>query len=197
MKDTTDITIILDRSGSMQAIRGDTVGGFNAFLEEQKKLPDPASLSLIQFDHEYEPVYRGIDIREAAQLTLETFVPRGNTALYDAVGRTIVKTGERLAKLPEAERPKRVLHLIITDGAENASREYTAAMLHSMITEQREKYSWEFVFLGANQDAVLNAQQIGVALASNFVADREGTHSLYDNMTTGTSDYRSGKGYSI
>ena len=197
MKDTTDITIILDRSGSMQAIRTDTIGGFNSFLEEQKKLPDKASLSLIQFDHEYEPVYRGIDIQDAAKLTLETFVPRGNTALYDAVGRTIVKTGERLAKLPEAERPKRVLFLIITDGAENASREYSAAMLHSMITEQREKYAWEFVFLGANQDSFLNAQQIGVALAANFVADAQGTHSLYSNVSGGTSDFRSGKGYTI
>jgi hypothetical protein len=179
----------------MQAIRNDTIGGFNAFLAEQKKLPDRAVLSLYQFDHEHDVVYVGNDIQGAPELTEATFVPRGNTALFDAIGRTVTVTGERLARLPEGARPKRVIIVIVTDGQENASREYTGPQIRAMLELQRKQYSWEFVFLGANQDAITNGKAIGFVHAQNFVASPAGTRALYSNISGSISNYRGGHGY--
>lgn len=162
MKNKTDITIILDRSGSMDSVKDDTIGGFNNFLAEQKKIEGDAALSLIQFDNQYEVLYLDKDIKSAAKLTKATFEPRGSTALYDAIGKTINSVGERLAALPEEERPNKVLFMILTDGFENASREFDAAQICEMIKHQSNIYNWDFMFIGANQDAVLSAKEIGI-----------------------------------
>ena len=192
MKDKTDITIILDRSGSMESVKSDTIGGFNSFLEGQQKVRGEASLSLVQFDDQYEIVYIDRDINSADRLTEATFQPRGMTALYDAVGRTINSVGQRLTALPEAERPDKVLLVIMTDGFENASREFTAAEISRMINHQRDVYKWEFMFIGANQDAVLSAQEIGISAgaALTYAANSEGTQIAYSMVAEKIANFR-------
>ena len=157
--DLTDITLVVDRSGSMQAIRLDAEGGVNAFIAEQAKEPGEALLTLVQFDTEYEFVHRGAPIRQVPEYQL---VPRGMTALLDAVGRAINETGERLAKMDEADRPGLVVFVVMTDGEENSSKEFSKAQIKQMIQHQQEKYQWHFTFLGANQDAFAEAAAIGV-----------------------------------
>lgn len=191
----SDITILLDRSGSMASIADDTIGGFNKFLQSQKDAPGEAVLSLHQFDHEYLTVIDAKDIKSAKKLDHESYVPRGNTALLDAVGRSVVSTGERLAKMDEKDRPGKVVFVIITDGQENSSKEYTLAKVKEMIKHQRENYKWEFVFLGADQDAFLAGTGLGVVGANTmkFAKNSIGTQAFYaataDNLTafrTGT-----------
>lgn len=192
MKNKTDITIILDRSGSMESVKSDTIGGFNSFLEGQRKVEGEASLSLVQFDDQYEVVYMDRAINSADKLTEATFQPRGMTALYDAVGRTINAVGQRLADLPEAERPDKVLLVIMTDGFENSSKEYNAAKIAEMITHQREVYKWEFMFIGANQDAVLSAKEIGLPThaALTYAPNAAGTKAVYSAMMSKVAQYR-------
>lgn len=196
MKDATDITIILDRSGSMGDIREDVIGGFNAFIEEQKKDPSPATVSLVQFDDAYEPVYEGKPLQEVPPLTKETFVPRGWTALRDAVAFTIIKTGARLASLPEEERPNKVLMLIITDGMENKSVEWrNPVKVGKLIQEQTDKYKWQFVYIGANQDSFASGNEINITMTQDFTASPAGTHDMYKSMSRGVSNVRKGGGY--
>ncbi len=192
MKNKTDITIILDRSGSMESVKRDTIGGFNNFLGEQQKVDGEASLSLVQFDDQYEVVYEDKDIRAADRLTEATFQPRGSTALFDAVGRTINAVGQRLAALPEEERPDKVLLVIMTDGFENASHEFTAAKISEMISHQHNVYKWEFMFIGANQDAVLSAREIGIqaSAALTYAANSDGTQAAYDMISDKVRNYR-------
>ncbi|MFO0905555.1 MAG: vWA domain-containing protein [Pirellulales bacterium] len=159
--DLTDITLVVDRSGSMDAIRDDAEGGVNAFIAEQAQAPGDACLTLVQFDTEYEFLEKGTPIREAGRFRLQ---PRGGTALLDAVGRAMQETGERLASLPEAERPGLVIFVVMTDGQENSSREYTKAQIKKMIEHQQSVYSWQFTFLGANQDAFAEAESLGIML---------------------------------
>ena len=192
MKNKTDITIILDRSGSMDSVKSDTIGGFNSFLSEQQNVDGEASLSLIQFDDQYEVVYLDKDINSADKLSDATFQPRGSTALFDAVGRTINAVGQRLASLPEHERPDKILLVVMTDGFENASREFNAAKINEMINHQRNAYKWEFMFIGANQDAVLSAQEIGIPAAASltYAANTEGTRAAYSMMASKIKKYR-------
>ena len=192
MKNKTDITIILDRSGSMGSVKDDTIGGFNNFLEEQQKVEGEASLSLVQFDDQYEVVYMDKDINSADKLTEATFQPRGMTALFDAVGRTINSTGQRLAGLSEEERPNKVVFIILTDGFENASKEFRASKISEMINHQRNNYNWEFMFIGANQDAVLSAKEIGIpaSAALTYAANAEGTEILYSRVARKVANYR-------
>lgn len=192
MKNKTDITIILDRSGSMDSVKDDTIGGFNSFLGEQQKVEGEAVLSLVQFDDQYEVVYLDKDIHSAAKLTEATFQPRGMTALFDAVGRTINSVGNRLASTAEAERPDKVLFVIMTDGFENASHEFSASEISEMINHQRNIYKWEFMFIGANQDAVLSAREIGIpaAAALTYAGNAEGTQIAYSMMASKVKNYR-------
>lgn len=155
----TDITLVVDRSGSMAAIREDAEGGINTFVAEQCKQSGEAMLTLVQFDTKYEFLYRGAPIREVAKYEL---LPRGSTALLDAIGRAIVETGARLARMPESERPGLVVFVITTDGQENASREFTKPQIKQMIEHQQQKYGWQFTFLGANQDAFAEAHAMGI-----------------------------------
>lgn len=162
-QDLTDITVVMDRSGSMQACRTDAEGGLNRFVEDQKKQPGSAVFTLVQFDTEYEFVHRGVPIGSVPPYEL---VPRGNTALLDAVGRAIVETGERLAAMPEKDRPGLVVFVIVTDGEENSSREFTLEQIKEKITHQRDVYKWQFTFLGANADAFADAGAMGIPTAA-------------------------------
>ncbi len=160
--DLTDITLVVDRSGSMQAIRADAEGGVNAFVAEQAKQPGEALLTLVQFDTEYEFLHRGVPVRQVPSYEL---VPRGMTALLDAVGRAVNETGERLAKMEEQDRPGLVVFVVVTDGKENSSREFSKDQIKQMITHQQEKYGWHFTFLAANQDAFSEAGALGINAA--------------------------------
>ncbi len=167
-KDLTDLTMVVDRSGSMAATKNDAEGGIRELIRKQKEEPGDCSFSLVQFDEKYELVYNAKPIRD---IVLDyVLTPRGSTALLDAVGRTIVETGERLKKTAENDRPALVMFVIITDGEENASREYTKAKIKEMIEHQEKVYKWQFVFLGANQDAFANAASIGISFnkAANY-----------------------------
>lgn len=167
--DYMDITIVLDRSGSMAAIADDTRGGFNQFVAEQRAVPGKCLLTLVRFDHEFETVFASKPIAEVPTLDGSNYQPRGYTALLDAQGRAIVEAGERLSQLADSERPAKVLFVTITDGQENSSREYNAERLREMIRHQQEAYKWEFVYLGANQDSFDVAGRMGYQ--SHAVAD--------------------------
>jgi hypothetical protein len=166
MKDNfTRIAIVLDRSGSMESCKESTVAGFNEFIRTQREIPGEATVKLVQFDDQYETVFDK-PLKECPELTQNTFVPRGSTALLDAQGRTIVELGQELAALPEQERPSKVIVVTLTDGLENASKQYNLDKIGEMIREQRDKYNWDFVFLGANQDAVATAAAMSIPLPS-------------------------------
>lgn len=192
MKNKTDITIILDRSGSMESVKDDTIGGFNSFLSSQQNTGTEASISLVQFDDQYETLYLDKDINSAENLTQMTFQPRGSTALFDAIGRTINSVGNRLASLSETERPDKVLMVIVTDGFENASTEFTSQKVSEMISHQRNVYKWEFMFIGANQDAVLSAKEIGIPMAAaiTYAPNAQGTQLAFGMMAEKIQNYR-------
>jgi hypothetical protein len=160
--DKTDITVILDRSGSMGDRREDAIGGFNALLLKQQAEPGDAYFSLIQFDDRYEPNYIGRSLKDVQPLTWNSYQPRGATALLDAIGRTINDTGQRLAAMSVLERPTKVIMCIITDGKENASSTFNRHKVNEMIAHQRDTYQWTFLFVGTNQDAINEAGRIGI-----------------------------------
>lgn len=174
--DLTEIAYVLDRSGSMASLATDAIGGFNAFLQSQKQVPGRANFTLVLFDHEYQTVHKSVDIQHVPDLDERTYVPRGSTALLDAVGRTIDDLGAHLARLPEDQRPGKVIVAIFTDGLENASRVFTTERLAESIKHQQEKYSWEFLFLAANQDAIASAAKLAIpaAQAMNVAFSPEG-----------------------
>lgn len=196
----SDIIIVLDRSGSMNAIRNDTIDGVNKFIEEQQKIPGEASFSLFQFDHDYEPVINATPIANAKPLTPETYVPRGNTCLYGAIGCAIRDAGERLKRMAEDQRPEKVIFVIVTDGEENSShkhewsRMHTAASVKQDIERQSGAYKWQFVYIGANQDAITNAAAIGISAASaiDYSANAVGTEKLYRSLSDNVGMLRCG-----
>lgn len=165
----THIAFLLDRSGSMHSIKDDTEGGFNAFIAEQRQQGGECRVTLAQFDNEYEEVYRDLPLAEVPALRL---VPRGSTALLDSIGRLVTSTGERLAALPEDERPGIVIVGIMTDGHENASREWTHPAVKALIEQQTKTYGWQFLYLGADQDAIEVGSSIGVAAANSMTYSR-------------------------
>ncbi|MBR5879782.1 MAG: hypothetical protein IKY91_09505 [Akkermansia sp.] len=188
----TEIVFILDRSGSMDHIAADTIGGYNTFIEKQKQEPGEAKLTTVLFDSIYEVIHDGVDIQKVEPLTSTQYWARGMTALMDAVGRTINSVGERLAATPEEERPGKVIFVITTDGLENASREFTRAQVKQMIEHQTSKYDWQFMFLGANIDAAAEAVSMGIdaQFAANYSASDIGTESVYATMDCAVSTLR-------
>jgi hypothetical protein len=154
------IAIVLDRSGSMINVKTDTEGGLRAFLAEQAKAPGETTVSLYQFDDQYEAVHENTPLADVPDFVLH---PRGMTALLDAVGRTVNAVGSQLAAMYEPERPGEVVVVILTDGCENASHEFTLPMVKDLITRQQDDYGWKFVFLGADQDAFEAAGGMGIA----------------------------------
>ena len=161
-ENSTEMVFVLDRSGSMSGLAADTIGGFNELIEKQKKIEGDAYVTTVLFDHEYEVLHDHVALGEVAPLTDKEYFARGSTALLDAVGRTIDSVGARLAAAPEEERPEHVVFVITTDGRENSSREYTAKQVREMVEHQQQKYSWQFVFLGANMDAVFSQCRLEV-----------------------------------
>jgi len=161
-KDYTYIAVIMDRSGSMSHLRQSTIDGFNEFLRGQQQLPGRADLMVIQFDHEYLRTHSG-SIHSMPPLNWCTYEPRGATALYDAIGRAVNELGTTLAGMLERNRPGKVVVVIMTDGMENASTVFNAQQIGEMIKHQTEVYSWNFMFLGANQDAILSARALNIS----------------------------------
>lgn len=184
----TEIVVVLDRSGSMESIAKSTVEGFNTFLNEQKNAEGEAFLTLVQFDDRYEIDYKSVPISEAKPLIVnETFVPRGSTALLDAIGKTI----EDL----ESEKNERdVIFVIITDGFENASKTYKKEAISKMI-ETKEKDGWNVLFLAANQDAIQSGASIGVRSEKSMTwgTDEISVHNTYTNFSANITNYRSAK----
>jgi len=191
-KDFAEIVCVIDRSGSMEAIRTDAIGGFNTFVEEQRKVPGEAAITFTQFDTEYEVVYTNKPLADVPALDASTYVPRGMTALLDAIGRTINDLGARLEKTDENDRPEKVIFIILTDGHENASHEFTRDKVFEMITHQKEKYGWEFIFLAAGQDAIATGMGLGIDAkdAVNFAATGKGVRAAYSSMSDMTASRR-------
>ena len=195
-KGLSEIVCIIDRSGSMATIRDDAIGGFNTFLAEQKKLPGEARLTLILFDDEYIKLYDGMNIQDVPDLNETTYIPRGMTALLDAIGKTITAVGERLRNTPEDERPEKVIVPILTDGMENDSKEYKSKdKIFKMVNHQKDVYKWEFIYLAANQDAVQEGTNYGINAKDcfNFVASGIGTRAAYSSMNATVKSYRNSK----
>ncbi len=162
--DLTEVVMVIDRSGSMGAIRFEAEGAVNDFIKEQKKDND-VLLTLVQFDTKYEFIHKGVPIENARPYHLH---PRGMTALYDAIGRTIQEVGERLALTPEEERPGLVIFVICTDGYENASLDFQRHQISDMIQHQESKYNWQFIYLGANQNAIKVGKELGISTSANY-----------------------------
>lgn len=163
-KTTTDITFLLDRSGSMQHIAEAAVEGFNSFLEKQLQEHDetPARISLVLFNTLYDAKFISVLAPDTPRLSIQSYRPNGKTALLDAIGKTVDETGVRLASMSEEERPGKVIIAILTDGLENASHNYSLKQVSELIGHQREVYKWDFLFLGANQDAIATATELNI-----------------------------------
>jgi Mg-chelatase subunit ChlD len=186
-KDLVEIVMVVDRSGSMMDCCADAEGGINAFITEQKAVEGDANFTLVQFDTEYEFVHVGTPIKKVPQYVLR---PRGYTALLDAVGRAISETGERLAKMDESERPATVIVVIVTDGEENSSKEFTLEKVREMITHQRENYSWHFNFLGADDTAFAQASQMGISAQCAAVYNTAAAGTAHRKMSDKISHAR-------
>lgn len=188
----------------MQTVRADTIGGVNKFIEDQQRVAGDATFSLHLFDHEYEAGLAK-PIKEVKPLTQDAYIPRGNTCLYGAIGCSIQATGERLKALSEDQRPEKVIFVIVTDGEENSSHKHewsqrhTASSIKADIERQANAYGWQFVYIGANQDAITNAQQLGVnpVNALNYKATSDGTNKLYAAMSENVRDMRTNRKVSM
>ena len=181
-KNLTELVFILDRSGSMQGLEGDTIGGFNAMLDKQKKEPGEALVSTVLFDDRTEVLHDRVRLDRVRPMTDEDYYVRGRTALLDAVGGAIRRIGDIHKYARSEDVPEHTLFVITTDGMENASRRYSTRRVKEMIQRQKEKYGWEFLFLGANIDAVETAGHLGIApdRAVNYHCDSEGTRLNYE-----------------
>jgi uncharacterized protein YegL len=190
-KNLTEIIFLLDRSGSMGGLESDTIGGFNGFINRQCKQKGETRLTAVLFDDQTEILWNGIDANHA-RLTDEEYYVRGCTALLDAVGKTISEAGRRLSQSEEGEKPGKVIFVITTDGMENASQEYTYEKVKMMIEHQKEKYSWEFIFMGANIDAAEEAESLGISKEDSFSfeASNDGVEKMYDMVCDAVSERR-------
>ena len=191
----TDITIILDRSGSMNSIADATIAGFNEFVDEQALLPGEVKLSLIQFNTGREVTFTAAPVREVPHLHAGNYRPSGGTALLDAVALTIDATGQRLASLVEDDRPSKVIVAILTDGLENQSWQFNYSQVRERIGRQKEVYQWDFVFLGAKQDAIAEAAKlsIGADNALTFGASAKGAKAAFKALSKSAGDAHTGK----
>lgn len=189
-KGYTHISVIIDRSGSMSSTREDTVGGFNTFLKDQQEVEGTGTLTLVQFNNSYDVCENMGALEDIEEMTSKTYIPSGGTALLDAIGKTINSTEAKIKDMDEDEQPEKVIFLIITDGYENASREFSKSNISEMVKRHEEEDEWDFVFVGANIDSFSEGGGMGVRACntSNYVADSLGTKNLYrslsDNMTT-------------
>jgi hypothetical protein len=196
-KKRTHISIILDRTGSMEAIRDDTIGGFNAFLRDQKEQTGQATLTLVQFDSAdpYEIIHDFQPLAKIPELNRETYVPRASTPLLDTLGRGILDLERRLRLLSPAARPTHVVFVVITDGQENSSREFTKAQIEVMLREKGEADDWQFVFLSADLDAIDDALAVGIKPQAALAFDKtgRGTRAAFGAFSRHLSALRAGE----
>lgn len=194
-KNLTEIVYILDRSGSMSGLEKDTIGGYNSFLEKQKKEDGDAVVTTVLFDDKYDMIHDHVDIKKVKPLTNKEYFARGMTALLDAIGKTINHVGNRHKYALDSEVPGKTIVVITTDGFENASREFTSDKVKSMIEHQKKKYGWEFLFLGANIDAVETAKNFGITreFAVTYEADEDGTALNFESVSNVVSDVRASR----
>ncbi len=192
--DRTHICMILDRTGSMESIKHDTIGGFNSFIAAQKALPTPATFTLVQFDSQepFEVIHKFVDIQLVRDLTGQTYMPRASTPLYDAVGRGINDLKAGMGALPEALRPKKVVIVIVTDGQENASREFTGKQVRKMIADAK-KAGWQFVFLSADESAISDSSSLNIdaSNAAFFRKNKAGANEMWSRVANRSMAYRS------
>lgn len=191
-KNFTELVMILDRSGSMAGLEKDTIGGYNSMLEKQRAEEGDCVITTVLFDHCYELLHDRIDIRAVKNITEKEYYVCGSTALVDAIGKTIDKIVNVQKNTAEDYRAEKVLFVIITDGEENSSRRYSLGQVKEMIEHQKKRYGWEFLFLGANIDAVATAGSFGIQAdnAVDYVADDEGTALNFSVMTEVVSGFR-------
>lgn len=191
-KGLTELVFILDKSGSMGGLETDTIGGYNSMLEKQKAVDGEARITTVLFDNNYELLHDRIDIRAVSPITEKEYYVGGSTALLDAIGRTINKIGNAQKHTAEDYRSDKVLFVITTDGMENASHEYSYNKIKAMVERQKNIYGWEFIFLGANIDAVDVAGRFGIApdRAQNYHSDSEVTRLNYDVTAQAIGSFR-------
>ncbi|MCK5849366.1 MAG: VWA domain-containing protein, partial [Kiritimatiellae bacterium] len=191
-KGLTELVFILDRSGSMGGLESDTIGGFNSVLTKQKAEKGEANITTVLFDDKYELLHDRYNIHKISQITEKEYFVRGTTALLDAIGKTIHKIGNAQKYAGDSECAEKVMFVIITDGMENASVEYSHRQIKKMIKKQKNKYAWEFIFLGANIDAVEAAGRFGIDKdrAANYHSDSKGTMLNYEVISETVSMVR-------
>lgn len=191
----TELVFILDRSGSMAHLEKDTIGGFNSLIEKQKKESGTATVTTVLFDDQYSVIHENADITKIKPLTEKEYYARGMTALFDAIGKTVNMVGNRHKFAPSDQVPGKTMVVIITDGCENSSREYNLHQIKAIIERQKEKYGWEFIFLGANIDAIAVASHIGISAdrAATYRADSAGTRENFESVSTVASYMRSAR----
>ena len=196
--DLTELVFILDRSGSMQGLEKDTIGGFNSMIERQKYAEGSAFISTVLFDHESVVLHDRVPLDKVAPMTEKDYTVRGCTALLDAIGSTVQHIGNIHKYARPEDVPAHTLFVITTDGMENASRRYSSDEVKKMIERQKEKYGWEFLFLGANIDAVETAKHFGISedRAVNFRCDAAGTKVNYETVAEAAVAVRSGRALS-
>lgn len=188
----TSINVIIDASGSMWDLTKDTIGSFNTFLDEQKVVPGEAMFTLCTFNTDYRLLHDCAVLASVPNLDAKSYRPNGGTALLDAMGVTMTSVGEKLAAMSEDTRPSKVIFLVITDGEENSSKRYTLPQIQAMVAHQREKYSWEFVFMGANMDAIQAGTSLNVSSSNSMTYDASpaGTRDIYKSASSNLRSYR-------
>jgi uncharacterized protein YegL len=188
----TELVFILDKSGSMGGLESDTIGGYNSMLNKQKVIEGECHITTVLFDHNYELLHDRIDIQAVSPITDREYFVGGTTALLDAIGRTIHKIGNAQKHTAPDFQAEKVMFVIITDGYENSSREFSADKIKGLIERQKTKYGWEFVFLGANIDAVETAAHFGIGAdrAADYLADSAGTNLNFKMMSAAIGEFR-------
>ena len=194
-KNLTELVFILDRSGSMSGLEGDTIGGFNAMIEKQKKESGEAYVSTILFDNVSEVLHDRVSLEAVPKMTDRDYTVRGCTALIDAIGGAIKHIGNIHKYARPEDVPEHTMFIITTDGMENASRRFSSDEVKKMIERQKAEFGWEFLFIGANIDAVQTAAQFGIGhdRAVNYHADSQGTQVLYETLCAPISAMRANK----
>lgn len=195
MKNYVKIVNIIDRSSSMGSMIDVAINGFNEFLQEQQTIEGEALVSTMLFSTKFHNLYENLDIQDCKFLDRNNYQPGGMTALYDAIGKTIDNEIDQLGSLPKEERPEKTLCVILTDGEENRSREFTREQIKEKISEMKEDFNWEFIFLAANEDASLTAEAMGISKGNSyaFTNSSTGLKDAYTAVSFATTSYRHSK----